>query len=162
MAGQAEVAEDAGGQDPGRHRRGHAHPLVRQRRTGINGGPPGDLYVEVHIKPHAVFERDGDDLHCQMPISFATAALGGDTEVPTLGGKATFRCPKAQASKTFRLRGKGIRGALGYPGDLYVHVAVETPVKLTEAQKDMLRQFDRSVHEGGSRHSPQEQSGWTR
>ncbi len=127
---------------------------------GINGGPPGDLYVEVHIKPHAVFERDGDDLHCQMPISFATAALGGDLEVPTLSGKATFPVPEAtQSGKTFRLRGKGIKGVRsGYPGDLYVHVNVETPVKLTEAQKEMLRQFDRSVHEGGSRHSPQETS----
>ena len=127
---------------------------------GINGGPPGDLYVEVHIKAHPMFERDGDDLHCQMPISFATAALGGDLEVPTLSGKATFPVPEAtQSGKTFRLRGKGIKGVRsGYPGDLYVHVNVETPVKLTETQKDMLRQFDRSVHEGGSRHSPQEQS----
>ncbi len=127
---------------------------------GINGGPAGDLYVEVHIKQHPVFERDGDDLHCQMPISFATAALGGDLEVPTLGGKASFPVPEGtQAGKTFRLRGKGIKGVRsGYPGDLYVHVNVETPVKLTEGQKEMLRQFDRSVHEGGPRHSPQEQS----
>lgn len=127
---------------------------------GVNGGPPGDLYVEVHIKPHSVFERDGDDLHCQMPISFATAALGGEIEVPTLGGKASFPVPEGtQGGKTFRLRGKGIKGVRsGYPGDLYVHVVVETPVKLTEEQKNLLRQFDSSVHEGGSRHSPQEQS----
>ena len=127
---------------------------------GINGGPPGDLYVEVHIKPHPVFERDGDDLHCQMPISFATAALGGEIEVPTLGGKASFAVSEGtQGGKTFRLRGKGIKGVRsGYPGDLYVHVVVETPVKLTEEQKNLLRQFDTSVHAGGSRHSPQEQS----
>ena len=127
---------------------------------GINGGPPGDLYVEVHIKPHPVFERDGDDLHCQMPISFATAALGGEIEVPTLGGKASFPVPEGtQGGKTFRLRGKGIKGVRsGYPGDLYVHVVVETPVKLTDEQKNLLRQFDTSVHAGGSRHSPQEQS----
>lgn len=128
---------------------------------GVNGGPSGDLYVEIHIKSHSVFERDGDDLHCQMPISFATAALGGDIDVPTLNGKATFPVPEGtQSGKTFRLRGKGIRGVRSsYPGDLYVHVQVETPVKLTDKQKDMLRGFDVSLKEGGARHSPQSK-GW--
>jgi len=128
---------------------------------GLNGGPPGDLYVEIHIKAHTVFERDGDDLHCQMPISFATAALGGEIEVPTLAGKGSFEVPEGtQSGKTFRLRGKGIKGVRSaIPGDLYVHVMVETPVKLTEPQRDLLRQFDQSLSEGGARHSPQSK-GW--
>ncbi|GAB3629199.1 Chaperone protein DnaJ [Pandoraea terrae] len=128
---------------------------------GVNGGPPGDLYVEIHIKQHSVFERDGDDLHCQMPISFATAALGGDIDVPTLHGKATFPVPEGtQTGKTFRLRGKGIKGVrASYPGDLYVHVQVETPIKLDEKQKEILRNFDTSLKEGGARHSPQSK-GW--
>jgi molecular chaperone DnaJ len=127
---------------------------------GVNGGPAGDLYIEIHIKSHAVFERDGDDLHCQMPISFATAALGGDIEVPTLAGRVTFPVPDGtQSGKTFRLRGKGIKGLRSsIPGDLYVHVGVETPVKLTDTQRDLLRQFERSLDEGGSRHNPQSKS----
>src|SRR5438034_10781413 len=86
---------------------------------GMNGGPAGDLYVEIHIKQHKVFQRDGDDLHCEMPISFATAALGGEIEVPTLSGKASFTIPEGtQSSKTFRLRGKGIKGVRSsYAGD---------------------------------------------
>ncbi|KAG0164019.1 hypothetical protein DFQ30_010627, partial [Apophysomyces sp. BC1015] len=86
---------------------------------GINGGPSGDLYVEIHTKPHTVFERDGDDLHCQMPIAFATAALGGEIEVPTLAGKASFPVSEGtQSGKTFRLRGRGIKGLRSsLPGD---------------------------------------------
>jgi len=127
---------------------------------GTNGGPPGDLYVEIHIKPHAVFQREGDDLHCEMPISFAKAALGGEIEVPTLDGKVSFTVPEGtQSGKTFRLKGKGIKGVRsGYPGDLFCHVAVETPVKLTDKQKDLLREFERSTNEGGSKHSPQTKS----
>jgi molecular chaperone DnaJ len=90
-----QAQQDAGSEDPGRHRRRHAHPLVRQRRAGRQRRPPGDLYVEIHIKPHDVFQRDGDDLHCEMPISFAKAALGGEIEAPTLNGKASFSIPKA-------------------------------------------------------------------
>ena len=124
---------------------------------GTNGGPSGDLYVEIHIKPHAVFQREGDDLHCEMPISFAKAALGGDIEVPTLSGKVSFTIPEGtQSGKTFRLKGKGIKGVRsGFAGDLFCHVAVETPVKLTEKQKDMLRDFERLTTEGGAKHSPQ-------
>ncbi|WP_394143001.1 molecular chaperone DnaJ [Burkholderia multivorans] len=131
---------------------------------GINGGPPGDLYVEIHIKPHAVFERDGDDLHCQMPIPFTTAALGGEIEVPTLAGRATFPVPEGtQSGKTFRLRGKGIKGLRSsIAGDLYVHVQVETPVKLTDHQRDLLKQFEKSLAEGGARHSPQSKSWFDR
>ena len=128
---------------------------------GTNGGPSGDLYVEIHIKPHAVFQREGDDLHCEMPISFAKAALGGEIEVPTLTGKVSFTVPEGtQTGKTFRLKGKGIKGVRsGYTGDLFCHVVVETPVKLTDKQKDLLREFDRSTVEGGAKHSPQSK-GW--
>lgn len=128
---------------------------------GTNGGPPGDLYVEIHIKPHAVFQREGDDLHCEMPISFSKAALGGEIEVPTLTGKVSFTVPEGtQTGKTFRLKGKGIKGVRsGYTGDLFCHVAVETPVKLTDKQKDLLREFDRLTNEGGGKHSPQSK-GW--
>lgn len=127
---------------------------------GMNGGPPGDLYVEIHIKPHSVFQRDGDDLHCEMPISFATAALGGEIEVPTLSGKVAFTIPEGtQSGKTFRLRSKGIKGVRsGYAGDLFCHVVVETPVKLTERQKEMLREFELLTTEGGAKHSPQSKS----
>lgn len=128
---------------------------------GTNGGPSGDLYVEIHIKPHPVFQREGDDLHCEMPISFAKAALGGEIEVPTLTGKVSFTVPEGtQTGKTFRLKGKGIKGVRsGYTGDLFCHVVVETPVKLTDKQKDLLREFDRSTNEGGGKHSPQSK-GW--
>ncbi len=128
---------------------------------GVNNGPAGDLYVEIHIKPHSLFQRDGDDLHCQIPISFATAALGSEITVPTLSGSANFSVPEGtQSGKTFRLRGKGIKGVRSsYPGDLYAHVTVETPVKMTEVQKELLRQFDTSLQEGGAKHNPQSK-GW--
>lgn len=128
---------------------------------GTNGGPAGDLYVEIHIKPHAVFQREGDDLHCEMPISFSKAALGGEIEVPTLTGKVSFTVPEGtQTGKTFRLKGKGIKGVRsGYAGDLFCHMIVETPVKLTDKQKDLLREFERSTSEGGAKHSPQSK-GW--
>ena len=127
---------------------------------GMNGGPPGDLYVEIHIKQHPVFQRDGDDLHCEIPISYTKAALGGDVEVPTLNGKASFNLPEGtQSGKTFRLRGKGIKGVRsGYAGDLFCHVVIETPVKLTEKQKELLRDFERLTTEGGAKHSPQTKS----
>jgi molecular chaperone DnaJ len=128
---------------------------------GVNKGPPGDLYVEIHIRAHSVFERDGDDLHCQMPISFTTACLGGEIQVPTLAGKASFDIPEGtQTGRTFRLRGKGIKGLRSsLPGDLYIHVQVETPVKLSDDQKTLLKKFDESLKAGGHKHSPQEK-GW--
>jgi molecular chaperone DnaJ len=127
---------------------------------GMNGGPPGDLYVEIHIKQHAVFQRDGDDLHCEMPISFAKAAIGGEIEVPTLTGKVSFGVPEGtQSGKTFRLRSKGIKGVRsGFPGDLFCHVVIETPIKLTDRQKDLLREFEQLTAEGGAKHSPQSKS----
>ena len=127
---------------------------------GVNGGPPGDLYVEIRVTQHEVFQRDGDDLHCEVPVSIATAVLGGDIEVGTLKEKVSISIPEGtQSGKTFRLRGKGIKGVRSsYPGDLYCHVRVETPVRLTEKQKKLLREFDASVREGGGKHSPQTKS----
>jgi molecular chaperone DnaJ len=123
---------------------------------GTNGGPPGDLYIEIRIKPHDIFERDGDDLHCSVPVGLTTAALGGSIHVPTLGGKAEIELPEGtQHGKQFRLRGKGIKGLRSsYPGDLYVHIQVETPVKLTEQQRKMLRDLDESLRKGDGKHSP--------
>lgn len=124
---------------------------------GTNGGPNGDLYVEIHIRPHNVFQREADDLHCEVPISFARAALGGDIEVPTLDGKVAFPLPEGtQTGKIFRLKGKGIKGVRsGQPGDLFCHVTIETPVKLTDRQKELLKEFEALVTEGGAKHTPQ-------
>ena len=134
--------------------------LAGKGEPGVNGGPPGDLYVEIRITPHEVFQRDGDDLHCEVPISMASAVLGGDIEVGTLKEKVSIAIPEGtQSGKTFRLRGKGIKGVRSsYPGDLYCHVRVETPVRLTEKQKKLLREFDQSIKEGGAKHSPQAKS----
>jgi molecular chaperone DnaJ len=128
---------------------------------GTNGGPPGDLYIEIRVKKHEIFERDGDDLHCVVPISFTTAALGGEINVPTLAGKAAIDIPEGtQPSKQFRLRGKGIKGVRSsYPGDLYCHITVETPVKLTEHQRKLLKDLEESLKKGGAKHSPTEE-GW--
>lgn len=129
---------------------------------GTNGGPPGDLFIEIRLKKHDIFERDGDDLHCAVPISFATAALGGEIEVPTLAGKAAIDIPEGtQTGKQFRLRGKGIKGVRSsYPGDLYCHITVETPVKLTEHQRKLLKELDESLKKGGAKHAPGGES-WT-
>ena len=129
---------------------------------GTNGGPAGDLYIEIRIKQHEIFERDGDDLHCTIPVGLTTAALGGGIEVPTLNGNAEIELPEGtQHGKTFRLRGKGIKGVRSsYPGDLYCHVSVETPVKITEHQRKLLKELDESFRKGGERHSPNAKS-WT-
>jgi len=130
---------------------------------GTNGGPSGDLYIEIRVKQHEIFERDGDDLHCTVPVGLTTAALGGGIEVPVLGGsKAEIELPEGtQHGKTFRLRGKGIKGLRSsYPGDLYCHVTVETPVKLTEHQRKLLKELDESFRKAGERHSPNAKS-WT-
>ena len=129
---------------------------------GTNGGPAGDLYIEIRVKQHEIFERDGDDLHCTVPVGLTMAALGGGIEVPTLGGTAEIDLPEGtQHGKTFRLRGKGIRGVRSsYPGDLYCHVSVETPIKLTEHQRKLLKELDESFKKSGDRHSPNAMS-WT-
>ncbi|RSZ34442.1 MULTISPECIES: molecular chaperone DnaJ [unclassified Variovorax] len=128
---------------------------------GVNGGPPGDLYIEIRLKKHDIFERDGDNLHCVVPVSVTTAALGGEINVPTLKGAAAIDIPEGtQSGKQFRLRGKGIKGVnSSYPGDLYCHVRVETPVKLTEFQRKLLKELDESLKKGGEKHSPTDK-GW--
>ena len=128
--------------------------------AGMNGGPAGDLYVEIHIKPHPVFEREGDDLRCRMPLKFTTAALGGEMEIPTLDGMASLRIPaETQSGKVFRLRNKGIRNIRTHaPGDLLCEVVVEVPVKLTERQKELLREFEEISGDNAERHHPQGKS----
>jgi molecular chaperone DnaJ len=126
----------------------------------VNGGPAGDLYVQIQVKPHAVFQRDHDDLHCEMPVSFTTAALGGDIEIPTLDGSARIRIPsETQSGKVFRLRGKGIRGVRSQEqGDLLCHIVVETPVNLTERQRELLREFEAISQKDPQRHNPRAKS----
>ncbi len=118
--------------------------LAGEGEAGPKGGPSGDLYVVMHLKEHAVFKRDGDDLHCEMPISFATAALGGEVEIPTLEGHAKIKIPaETQSGKVFRLRAKGIKGVRSQvAGDLMCHMIVETPVNLSERQRELLQELE--------------------
>jgi molecular chaperone DnaJ len=134
--------------------------LSGEGEHGLNGGPPGDLYVVISIKPHAVFQRDHNDLHCEMPISFSTAALGGSIEIPTLDGVAAIKIPaETQSGKIFRLRGKGIKGVRSSShGDLHCHVAVETPVNLTARQKELLREFESINEKNSELHNPRAKS----
>jgi molecular chaperone DnaJ len=134
--------------------------LSGEGEAGVNGGPTGDLYVVIHLKPHAVFERDHNDLHCEMPISFSTAALGGDIEIPTLDGYAKIKIPaETQSGKVFRLRGKGIKGVRSASiGDLMCHVVVETPVNLTARQKELLAELESITVKGEGRHDPRAKS----
>ena len=134
--------------------------LSGEGEAGVNGGPTGDLYVVVHLKQHEIFQRDGGNLHCEMPISFSTAALGGEIEVPTLGGSAKMKIPaETQTGGVFRLKGKGIKPLRqSEHGDLLVHVVVETPVKLTEKQKELLREFEISTQADSGKHSPRNKS----
>ncbi len=119
--------------------------LSGEGEPGRNGAPAGDLYVVVHVKAHKIFERNGLDLHCELPISFTTAALGGDVEVPTLDGKVKLNIPKeTQTGRRMRVKGKGIKSLRSSAvGDLYCHVLVETPVNLTDRQKELLEEFDK-------------------
>jgi molecular chaperone DnaJ len=134
--------------------------LSGEGEAGVNGGPPGDLYVVMHLKPHGVFQRDGDDLHCEMPISFTQAALGGEIEIPTLDGSAKIKVPpETQTGQVFRLRGKGIKGVRStYPGDLLCEVVVETPVRLTDRQKELLRELEEINAKDANRHNPRAKS----
>jgi molecular chaperone DnaJ len=134
--------------------------LSGEGEAGRNGGPPGDLYVEVRVREHPIFERDGAHLSCEVPVSFATATLGGSVEVPTLGGNATIKVPaETQSGRVFRLRDKGIRPVRGgATGDLFCRVVVETPVHLTREQKDLLKKFDETMRKDTKRHHPREES----
>ncbi|EGV17389.1 molecular chaperone DnaJ [Thiocapsa marina] len=134
--------------------------LAGEGERGEYGGPPGDLYVQIQVKSHPIFTREDSHLHCEVPIGFVTAALGGELEVPTLDGKVMLKIPAGtQTGKMFRVRGKGVKPVRGgVIGDLICRVTVETPVNLTERQKELLREFEASMKEGGSRHSPQSHS----
>ena len=130
--------------------------LAGEGEAGDAGAPPGDLYVQVAVKPHEIFQREDSHLFCEVPIGFVTAALGGELEVPTLDGKVVLKIPAGtQSGKLFRMRGKGVKPVRGGPvGDLLCKVLVETPVHLTERQKQLLREFDQTMQDGGDRHSP--------
>jgi len=134
--------------------------LSGEGEAGRNGGPPGDLYVEIRVNPHRIFVREGADLSCEVPISFSTAALGGEVELPTLDGNVSLKVPGGtQSGKVFRLRGKGVTTVRDpRKGDLFARVAVETPVNLTNDQKELLRKFDKKVQSGGDKHSPRADS----
>ena len=134
--------------------------LAGEGEAGRNGGPPGDLYVEIRVREHPIFERDGAHLSCEVPVSFATAALGGVVEVPTLGGNVELKVPdETQSGRVFRLREKGVKPVRGGPtGDLFCRVVVETPVNLTDEQRELLRRFEESMHKSARNHSPRERT----
>ncbi|MFQ5642290.1 MAG: molecular chaperone DnaJ [Thiogranum sp.] len=133
--------------------------LANEGEAGENGGPSGDLYVQIQVREHPIFKRDDANLYCEVPIGFATAALGGEMEVPTLDGRVVLKVPaETQSGKLFRMRGKGVKPVRGgATGDLMCRVIVETPVKLNSKQKDLLRQLDDSL-KGNGKHNPQHHS----
>lgn len=135
--------------------------LSGEGEAGRNGGPPGDLYVEIRIEPHKLFERGGADLSCEVPLSFATATLGGEVELPTLDGNVSLKIPAGtQSGKVFRLRGKGVITVRDpRKGDLFAKVAVETPINLTAEQKNLLKKLEASLSAGGDSHNPRA-GGW--
>ena len=130
--------------------------LGGEGEAGSHGGPAGDLYVQVNVRAHPIFERDGKHLYCEVPISFVDAALGGELEVPTLDGRVKLKVPaETQTGKLFRLRGKGVKPVRGGSvGDLLVRAVVETPVNLSSRQKELLREFQEEMEQGDSKHSP--------
>lgn len=132
--------------------------LAGEGEAGENGGPAGDLYVQIKVKEHSIFTRDGANLYCEVPISFATACLGGELQVPTLDGKVVLKIPpETQTGKLFRLRGKGVKPVRGSSvGDLLCKVNIETPVNLTKDQKALVEKLGESLTGGGKHHSPQE------
>ncbi|SEH60155.1 chaperone protein DnaJ [Bathymodiolus azoricus thioautotrophic gill symbiont] len=131
--------------------------LTGEGEAGARGGPNGDLYIEIHVRPHNIFERHGNDLYCGVPIDFASAALGGSIEVPTLSGKLKIKIPEGtQTDKQFRLKGKGITGLQGSgTGDLICQVKLETPVNLNTKQKELLQEFSNSC---GKKQHPESDS----
>ena len=135
--------------------------LGGEGEAGTEGGPPGDLFVQMSVKQHPIFERDGKHLYCEVPITFADAALGGELEVPTLDGRVKLKIPpETQTGKLFRLRGKGVQPVRGGGvGDLLCRAVVETPVNLNKRQKEILRELQDSLGQGGDSQSPR-QSSW--
>lgn len=134
--------------------------LTGEGEAGVHGGGPGDLYVQINLKTHSIFERHENDLHCEVPISFTISALGGSIEVPTLEGRVTLKIPaETQTGKVFRLRGKGMKSVRGHAqGDLLCRVVIETPVNLSREQKELLTQLQSSLENGKSNHSPRSSS----
>jgi len=134
--------------------------LSGEGEAGENGGPAGDLYVQMSVREHKIFQRDGSDLYCEVPIAIATASLGGELDVPTLGGKVKLKIPaETQTGKLFRLRGKGVKSVRGGAvGDLMCKVMIETPVNLTKKQRELLEEFDKSLKEDKKNHSPKASS----
>lgn len=134
--------------------------LAGEGEAGEKGGVPGDLYVQIRVRPHPLFSREGSDLHCEMPIAFATATLGGEIEAPSLEGRVKLKIPSGtQTGKVFRLRGKGVRPVHGGGiGDLLCRVVVETPVNLSDEQKELLRAFEQSLEERKEAHNPRTRS----
>jgi len=132
--------------------------LGGEGEAGEHGGPSGDLYIHINVKDHPIFVREEANLYCEVPVSFSTAALGGELEVPTLGGRVKLKIPaETQTGKMFRVRGKGVKPVRGGAvGDLYCRAVIETPVHLNSEQKDLLRKFDESLH--GAKHNPQSHS----
>ncbi len=132
--------------------------LSGEGEAGENGAPAGDLYVQVNVREHDIFVRDENHLYCEVPISFIAAALGGEIEVPTLGGKVKLKVPKeTQTGKMFRLRGKGVKSVRSSStGDLMCKVVVETPVNLSGDQADLLRQLEEKMANSTKKHSPKE------
>ena len=131
--------------------------LSGEGEAGPAGAPAGDLYVEIRVREHEIFQRDGDDLYCEVPIRFSQAALGADLTVPTLDGEAVVKIPaETQTGKVFRLREKGVKSVRSRTtGDLYCRVVVETPVNLTAKQRELLREFEATFQgEEGAKHSP--------
>ena len=135
--------------------------LSGEGEAGPEGGPPGDLFVQMSVRQHNIFERDGKNLYCEVPITFVTAALGGELEVPTLDGRVKLKIPaETQTGKLFRLRGKGVKPVRGGSvGDLLCRAVVETPVHLNKEQKALLQQFEKSLGQDGNAQSPR-QSSW--
>ncbi len=135
--------------------------LTGKGEAGPQGGPAGDLYVDIHVKPHDIFTRQGDHLRCEIPLDFATACLGGELNVPTLSGAVKLKVPaETQSGKQFRIRGKGVQSVRSHsPGDLFCKVHVETPVNLSHEQKELLKQFDDSIKQAGDKNNPR-RKGW--
>ncbi|HCH50578.1 MAG TPA: molecular chaperone DnaJ [Proteus sp.] len=135
--------------------------LSGEGEAGEHGAPSGDLYVQVHVRQHNIFERDGNDLYCEVPINFAIAALGGEIEVPTLDGRVKLKIPaETQTGKMFRMKGKGVKSVRSNAiGDLMCRVVVETPVKLNEKQKELIQQLGESFGgKSGEKNTPRSKS----
>lgn len=138
--------------------------LSGEGEAGEQGAPAGDLYVQIGVLQHQIFERDGTNLHCEVPINFVTAALGGELDVPTLKGRIKLKIPaETQSGKVFRMRGMGVPSVRGgSSGDLLCKVMVETPVNLNQKQRELLKELETTMAENKSSHSPRSSSWFDR